>query len=493
MIKFFRIPTFLFVSLFLIPAYATVHDYLESIKSNPNALYSFFKSMPKGGELHYHLAGGAYPEHMLALAANHEYCLNQQNHVLSKPVEPCNGIESRTLFTKPEIYNQTIEAWSMKNFVPGKESAHDHFFASFYKFMPVVADFRPQLLAEIMERAANQNELYLEIMVLPDNASSSKFANVIADTSDWDKKHKLLLANQGFQHTIQHTIEESNRILKEAHRHLGCAKSPDAKACSVTIKFQYYILREQPIDNLFAQAANAFVAASKSPDIVGINLVQAEDGLISLRDYRKHMQIIAFLHKLYPDVHIALHAGELSPDAVMPNDLRFHIYDAVYTGHAERIGHGVDIAYEDKAEELLKFMAAKPVPVEINLTSNQIILNVSGKKHPLRYYLAHDVPVVLSTDDEGVLRTDLTRQYVEAVYLHGLNYDDIKTINRNALTYSFLPGVSIWADDKKQIPVPACQTLNSISCQKFIKTSQKAQLQWQLEQNLNQFERLFSN
>jgi hypothetical protein len=31
------------------------------------------------------------------------------------------------------------------------------------------------------------------------------------------------------------------------------------------------------------------------------------------------------------------------------------------------------------------------------------------------YYRAHGVPVVLSTDDEGVLRTDMTNEYVRAV------------------------------------------------------------------------------
>lgn len=491
---FFRLISFLLVNLAFMPAYANVQDHFDSIKSNPNALYAFFKEMPKGGELHYHLAGGAYPETMLALANQHNYCLDPKTFALSMPVEACEGlVQTRNIFAKPELYAQTIAAWSMKNFIAGKESAHDHFFNSFYKFMPAVVDYRPQLLAEVIQRAANQNELYLEIMVLPDNASSTGFANVITQTADWHEKRRILLKNQDFQNNIAKTITESQRILKETRRILNCEAQADSKACALQVKFQYYLLREQPFANLFAQAVNAFEAAHHSPDIVGINLVQAEDGIISLRDYKKHMRLLGFLHHLYPKVHIALHAGELSPASVVPKDLRFHINDAVFQGHAERIGHGVDIAYEDNVAALLRYMAKKPVPVEINLTSNQIILNVSGINHPLRDYVAHQVPVVLSTDDEGVLRTDLTRQYVEAVLVHQLDYETIKDINRNALTYSFLPGDSIWANAAQHKPVKACQALDSQACRQWIKNSQKAILQWQLEQQLSQFEQTFNS
>ncbi len=69
-----RLLTF-FTSFFLLcPIYASVDSYFSHIKKDSSALYAFFKTMPKGGELHYHLAGGAYPETMLALAANGNYC-----------------------------------------------------------------------------------------------------------------------------------------------------------------------------------------------------------------------------------------------------------------------------------------------------------------------------------------------------------------------------------------------------------------------------------
>lgn len=478
------------LGLFLLsPIYANVDSYFHNINKDPNALYSFFKIMPKGGELHYHLAGGAYPETMLELAANSNYCLDKNTFAVSKDSFHCEGVNIKEVFNNSELYSNIIKDWSMKDFIPGQESGHDHFFNGFIKYMPIVIDYRPQLLADIIQRAAQQKEQYLEIMTIPDNAHSLSYGDLIKDIPSYDKKRQILLANKDFQSNIKNTVLESDRILTKSSQELGCKTNPTSDSCNVKIKFIYYVLREQPLDNIFAQALNAFEAVSQSKgNLIGVNLVQPEDGIVSLRDYHKHMLIFEYLHQIYPNVPISLHAGELSPQAVTPDNLSNHIRDAVLTGHARRIGHGVDIGYENNAEDTLKHMASNHIPVEINLISNLKILNISGRNHPLNYYLSHKVPVVLSTDDEGVLRTDLTRQYVEAAMEHGLNYQQLKQINRNTLTYSFLPGKSIWANADKAELTPDCYDLGSKSCQKFIKDNEKAKLQWNLEQKLIAFE-----
>ena len=61
-----------------------------------------------------------------------------------------------------------------------------------------------------------------------------------------------------------------------------------------------------------------------------------------------------------------------------------------------------------------------------------------GKNHPLATYLAAGVPVVISTDDAGVSRINMTNEYFRAVHDQGLGYPTLKAIARNALTYSFL-------------------------------------------------------
>jgi adenosine deaminase len=169
--------------------------------------------------------------------------------------------------------------------------------------------------------------------------------------------------------------------------------------------------------------------------VVALNFVQPEDALVARRDYTRHMGIIRFLAK---DVPVALHAGELWLGLVPPEDLTFHIRQAIEIGGARRIGHGVALAFEHDMDGLLAKMRTQPVAVEINLTSNDRILDVRGKDHPLPAYLAAGVPVVISTDDAGVSRIDLTNEYFRAVRDYGLGYRTLKVIARNALVYSFL-------------------------------------------------------
>ena len=183
------------------------------------------------------------------------------------------------------------------------------------------------------------------------------------------------------------------------------------------MRYLYQVLRNMPPAAVFAQIVLGFEVAaadlaSPHPHYVGLNLVQPEDAEYSMADYTLHMQMIAALRQFYPHVPVTLHAGELAPGLVPPEGLRFHIRQAIEIAGAQRIGHGVDVMYEDQPYELLKTMAERHILVEINLTSNDVILGIKGKDHPLPLYRKYGVPVALSTDDEGVSRIDLTHEYV---------------------------------------------------------------------------------
>ncbi len=216
---------------------------------------------------------------------------------------------------------------------------------------------------------------------------------------------------------------------------LGCETSNTQPGCGVTFRYIVQVYRNNSPDEVFVQAATAAALVRAEPRLVALNLVGAEDNLVARRDYTRHMQIIRFLAN---DVPVALHAGELWLGLVPPPDLTFHIRQAVEIGGARRIGHGVTIGFEREAAGLLAEMRARSIVVEINLTSNDLILGVRGKEHPLPAYLAAGVPVVLSSDDAGVLRIDLTNEYFRAARDYGLGYRELKAIARNALRYSFL-------------------------------------------------------
>jgi len=273
----------------------------------------------------------------------------------------------------------------------------------------------------------------------------------------------------------------------------GNVASKASPGCSVKIHFLYQVLRGNAPQQVFAQTLLGFEVASADPDVVGINFVMPEDGRLSMQDYHLQMQMLDYLHSVYPKVHISLHAGELAPGLVPPDGLRFHIREAVELGHAERIGHGVDLMYEDDPAGLLKEMAAKHVDVEINLTSNDVILGVKGTDHPLHAYMAAHVPVSLSTDDEGVSRIDLTHEYVRAVEEQGLTYLDLKRSARASLEHSFLHGESLFAhaDDYDHLHSGCSSVLvkQSEACSQFLSANEKAAQQLELERRLAAFEK----
>src|SRR5690606_20297901 len=119
-------------------------------------------------------------------------------------------------------------------------------------------------------------------------------------------------------------------------------------------------------------------------------------------------------------------------------------------------------------------MAAKQVMVEINLSSNDQILNVTGINHPLQTYMQYGVPVALSTDDEGVTRSNLTHEYTRAVQTYHFSYPMLKNLSRNSIHYAFLQGESLWLDNQYKQPNAACAKAQiglvmNAQCAEFLK------------------------
>ena len=71
-------------------------------------------------------------------------------------------------------------------------------------------------------------------------------------------------------------------------------------------------------------------------------------------------------------------------------------------------------------------------------TVSEFILGVKGDTHPFALYKDRGVPVVISTDDPGILRTSITEEYTRAVYRYNLSYGELKNIVSNSIEYSFL-------------------------------------------------------
>ncbi|HET9837299.1 MAG TPA: adenosine deaminase [Candidatus Angelobacter sp.] len=471
--------------------------YLESIRKQPLLLHAFLAQMPKGGDLHNHLSGAVYAESFIRWAAEDGLCVDRGSlSLVAPPCDPAAGKPPATAaFADSTLYGHLLDAFSMRQFHPGPESGHDHFFATFGKFGAATNNHTAEMLAEVRERAAEGHLQYMELMFNPDGGAAARLGMQLGWNDDMALMRNKLLSG-GLPQIVGNASKFLDETEKKVNDELHCGGPGALPGCSVQARYLYQVARGLPKEAVFSQILAGFEMASKDPRVVGLNLVMAEDWYVPIHDFRRHMDMLDFLHGLYPKVHITLHAGELTQDLVPPEEL-FHIGMSIFKGHAERIGHGVDVMQELHPWALLQKMASLKILAEICLTSNDVILNVSGARHPLPIYLKSGVPVALATDDEGVSRGDITQEYQRAAETYGLSYVQLKEFARNSLEYSFLPGRSLWwnhsARKAKECDrdMPSAESI-SAGCRLFLSENEKARQQWELEKELLRFETLFS-
>lgn len=492
--------------------------YEANLHQGPEALRGFLADFPKGADLHVHLSGAVYAETFIRDAGEDGLCVDAVALSFAQP--PCKGkqIPAKDFSgdmspANQAIYDKLIDSFSMRSYVPVSEwSGHDQFFATFGKFGGLSGNHMGEWVDEVASRAAAQNQQYLELMDTPPFSHAAQLGHAIGWSPELGQgtpqafaQLRRQLLDRGLRGEVAADRDDVREAEAQRKQLEHCATPQATIACGVEIRYIYQVLRGFAPEQVFAQTLLGFETVQASMDAgddtwVGINFVMPEDGFISMRDYTLQMKMLDYLHSVYPGVHITLHAGELTEGLVPPEGLRFHIRQAVELGHAERIGHGVDVMYEDNARALLKELAQKHIMVEINLSSNAGILGVEGDRHPFPLYRAAHVPVALSTDDEGVSRIDLTNEYVRAATDYGLSYLDLKQMARTGIEHDFLPGASLWAQpDDFRRAVKACdgQTLGdsnaSSDCKSFLAGSQKAAAQWELERRFSVFEARFQS
>ena len=491
--------------------------YQAALLGGPLALRAFLAEFPKGADLHVHLSGAVYAETFIRDAGQERLCVDPAaprfaptpdrkriTEPCDKPLIPASQLSRDMTPANQDLYDRLIDAMSMRSFVPTSGfSGHDQFFATFGRMPWLIQNHTGEWVDEVASRAAAQNQQYLELMETPPHDHETRIADDLGWNPDLSTLQRQLIEKGLFNEVAADRADVSGAEDDRKRIEHCDSSAQQAPACQVEIRYIYQVGRGRPPAEVFAQTLLGFETIRQSikahePGFVGINLVMPEDGFISMSDYTLHMKMMEYLHSQYPEVHISLHAGELAPGLAPPEGLRFHIRQAVELGHAERIGHGVDVMYEDDAPALLKELAQKHVMVEINLSSNEGILGIKGAEHPFTNYRAVHVPVALSTDDEGVSRIDLTHEYVRAALDYHLTYQDLKQLARTGMEHSFLPGKSLWtAEDNFTLPSAPCkgqplgQAKPASACQAFLDSSEKASAQWELERRFRVFEAKF--
>src|SRR6516165_1379742 len=290
-----------------------------------------------------------------------------------------------------QLYNRLVDALSMRAFLPtpAVPTGHDEFFAAFEKFGGVSGSHFADMTVDQLKRYDSENVQYVEFMVSSWCSNDrDRFVKAISEMTDDASKLRALEAS-GLGDCVAARRNDLTAAIGTIKTALACDGRNAQPGCGVTFRYIVQVNRNNPPDEVFVQTASAAALIRAEPRMVALNFVGPEDSLVARRDYTRHMQIIRFLAH---DVPVALHAGEL-------------------------------------------WLGLVPPP---NLTSTDLILGVRGKDHPLPAYLAAGVPVVLSSDDAGISRIDLTNEYMRAARDYGLGYRMLKAIARNALIYSFL-------------------------------------------------------
>ncbi|MDC0708860.1 adenosine deaminase [Stigmatella sp. ncwal1] len=490
-----------------------VNDHMESIRSDSAALAAFLREMPKGGDLHTHTSGAITTEKLIQWGAEDGACVDTTTYVASNPCAN-NTVPLSHALGDRGFYDRVLGAWSMEDFSGSLLDAHQHFFDAFGKYGAVQTDARgDDSFADVLSTAGRNKQIYVELMQGFGAGTGGNIALGLFGPSDpWDAatllaKREQIINTPAFTSAISTQAAKIASFLKGTREILGCGTLAPDPGCDVEVRLIASANRTADRASVFGQWVYAYELAQVVPEMVGVNLVSPEENAKSLAFYSDEMFALGTLDDFNDSqpqrkvVHISLHAGELIPEVLPPSEqshLTFHIREAVEKAHAERIGHSVDVLREtagDGAEDLVRDMHDAGVMVEICLTSNRVLLGISGAQHPLSKYLEQKVPVTLATDDQGILRGSITEEYIAAATDQNLDYKTLKYMARVSLQHAFVEGESLWTNRTAYgSAVSACAQDRlgaapaSAECERYLSANKRAALQWKLEGQLAAFE-----
>ncbi|HHO6255957.1 TPA: adenosine deaminase, partial [Staphylococcus aureus] len=155
--------------------------------------------------------------------------------------------------------------------------------------------------------------------------------------------------------------------------------------------------------------------------IVGVDLAGGEED----NSTEKHKEAITFARN--NNLNITLHAGECG---CIKN-----VHDSVRLG-AKRIGHGVAL-FKDENE--IKNFSKRNVLLEICPNSNlqtKAIENIN--ELDLSLLQKYNVPYLINTDNRTVTGTTLIEEYELLLENSLISLEEIKRINKNAVSFSFI-------------------------------------------------------
>ena len=246
----------------------------------------------------------------------------------------------------------------------------------------------------------------------------------------------------------------------------------------------------------FYAAINAVIQLCQSDSrFLGFTIAGPEHDHNAIKNFSTQMAIIKLLCGIHKFTNYNLHAGELVAMITDEGTMQNRIKDSLAAG-SKRLGHCACLS--DSANwltELIPDMKKKDCPVEVCFSSNENILGLSADNHPIVLLHQHGVPYVLCSDDAGVNRSTFPGEFIKVAqaYPH-FTYQDFKRMSYNSISYSFLPGDSIYESRKTYELKPLFADLKAIGWKRtpeqreFLSKHAKAKMEARLVREFVAFE-----
>lgn len=399
-------------------------------------LVDFFKRFPKGADLHIHFLGAIYPNVWLAEAEKRGLFYSPESLEISERQK--NGFlpisDAKSNFDWIRFYDLLALR---------QNKTHDGFFSSVL-FRKKLMSLLPieECFPSILEESLADGARYLELMI-GDPLFPSAFDRNFDRNNFAEAKRILARPVQEFVENAKRFLDDCDRCAREKLQVNDSVYHPASPIC---VRWIFEISRG-PVDlqKFYFQLFAALTLTQEDERAASINIAGLEDSPNAVNHFDEHLRIINELSQRFSK-KINLHAGEMDVHSSLGSVvLRKRISTVLNKAVAiKRLGHCHSLFW-DCNEDAFRDIRERNLTIEVCPKSGEYICGLSGKDHPLHYFLSHKLPVVICTDDAGINLSCLTEEYVSvAMWAPYLNYRDFKRFAVCSLEASYLRGEGIY-------------------------------------------------
>ncbi len=382
-----------------------------------------------------------------------------------------------------------------------------HFFKSFHCFESIARHIpiKDQLEC-FLKKAILGNMDYVELMVdiidfkdlppLPEDFTNE--FNTLYSTANHDRLIELLTPwTSLYCIRVQEQFDATEKVDCQELLNRGFDSERNLTNINNPLVMRYIVDTSRLYDNCHFYVAifAAIKLCQSDPRFVGITISGPEHDWNAIQNFKTQMEIIKLLSTKLEFANFNLHAGELVKTLAEPVVLATHIKDSIDAG-SRRIGHAACLSDSNNwRQQLIPQMKREGICVEVCVSSNKKILNLKNGKHPINQLRRHAVPFVLCSDDSGVTRSELKDEFRKvAKRYEEFDYKAFKKLSRNSISFSFLPGESIYKDRVEYKLKPLFNNLMDLNWRpsteqnQFLKGNDKARLEARLIRKFVLFE-----